>query len=57
LLRHFGRVLRILPNAAAQFLLEGTLTQLQAALPPDTVLGEAVSLDTKHIAVPATPAH
>jgi len=47
--RHFGRVLRTLPNAAAQFLLEGTLQQLQAALPSVTVLGEAISLDTKLI--------
>jgi hypothetical protein len=47
--RHFGRVLRRLPNAAAQFLLDGTVKLLQDALPPQVVLGEASSLDTKHI--------
>jgi hypothetical protein len=47
--RHFGRVLRTLPNDAAQFLLDGTVKQLQAALPPDCAMGEAISLDTKHI--------
>jgi hypothetical protein len=47
--RQFSRVLRNLPNASLQFLLDGTVQQLQAELPPDIVLGEADSLDTKHV--------
>jgi hypothetical protein len=47
--RHFGRVLRTLPNAALQFLLDGTVRQLQTELPPNIVLGDADSLDTTHI--------
>jgi hypothetical protein len=47
--RHFGRVLRTLPHAALQFLLDATVKLLQDAVPPDIVLGEAISLDTKHI--------
>jgi len=47
--RHFGRVLRTLPNDAAQFLLDATVKHLQAALPPTLVLGDAISLDTKLI--------
>lgn len=50
--RHLSRLLRTLPNAQMQFLLTGTVHLLQAELPaPDghPTLGEAVSLDTKHI--------
>jgi len=47
--RHFGRVLRTLSNDATQFLLDGTVTQLQLALPPDLALGDAISMDTKLI--------
>ena len=44
-----GRVLRELPNAALQFLLDGTVTALQLALPPEVDFGDAVAGDTKHI--------
>jgi len=47
--RHFGRVLRTLPNPAAQFLLDGTVRGLQRELPPEVRFGEAISMDTKHI--------
>lgn len=47
--KHFGRVLRELPNAAAQFLLDGTVTALQVALPPEVNFGDVVACDTKHI--------
>jgi len=47
--RHFSRVLRTLPPSPLQFLLDSTVKLLQADLPPDVVLGEASSLDTKHI--------
>jgi len=47
--KHFGRVLRELPNAAAQFLLDGTVTALQMALPPEVNFGDVVAGDTKHI--------
>ena len=47
--RHFGRVLRELPNAACQFLLDSTVHLLQEALPPEVNFGQAISLDTKHI--------
>ena len=47
--KHFGRVLRELPNAAAQFLLDGTVTALQVALPPEVNFGDIVAGDTKHI--------
>ncbi len=47
--RHFGRVLRTLPQAPLQFLLDSTVKLLQADLPVDMVLGEAGSLDTTHI--------
>jgi hypothetical protein len=47
--RHFGRVLRSLPNEALQFLLDGTVHRLRQELPPDVRFGEAISLDTKHI--------
>jgi hypothetical protein len=47
--KQLGRVLRKLPNAAAQFLLDGLVTVLQQELPPDVDFGDAISLDTKHI--------
>lgn len=47
--RHFGRVLRILPNDALQFLLDSTVYLLRQELPPEVRFGEAISLDTKHI--------
>lgn len=47
--RHFGRVLRTLPNEALQFLLDGTVSRLRQELPPEVRFGEAISLDTKHI--------
>lgn len=47
--KQLGRVLRELPNEAAQFLLTGTVHLLQTELGPDLQLGEAISLDTKHI--------
>jgi hypothetical protein len=47
--RHFGRILRTLPNAALQFLIDGLVAQIQAELPPDVAFGEAISCDTKHI--------
>lgn len=49
--RQFNRVLRDLDNAAVQFLLEGTVHLLKAALPPEqqAVFGDVIALDTKHI--------
>lgn len=47
--RHFGRVLRTLPNECLQFLLDNTVIGLGRALPATLHLGEAISLDTKHI--------
>jgi hypothetical protein len=48
--RHLSRMLRCLPNAALQFLLDETVRLLRAELrdeAPD--FGECISLDTKHI--------
>jgi hypothetical protein len=49
--RQFGRVLRDLPNPAAQFLLDGTVYLIRQALPPElqASFGDVISLDTKHI--------
>ena len=47
--RHFGRVLRELPNQACQFLLDSTVQLLAAELPRELNFGQAISLDTKHI--------
>jgi hypothetical protein len=47
--RHFTSMLRMIPNALLQILLDSTVSQLQAALPPDRKFGHAISLDTKHI--------
>jgi hypothetical protein len=49
--RQLGRVLRELDNAAAQFLLAGTIQLIGAALPDDlrASFGDVIALDTKHI--------
>ena len=47
--RHFGRVLRELPNDALQFLLTATVHILQAELPAKLNFGQKISLDTKAI--------
>jgi len=47
--RHFGRVLRELPNDALQFLLTATVHLLQQELPLELNFGKEISLDTKHI--------
>lgn len=48
--RHFSRLLRHLPNAALQFLLDNSVQLLQAELKKKGhTLGQCVALDTKHI--------
>ncbi len=47
--RQFGRVLRELAPAAAQFLLDGAIQLIRQELPPDVLFGDVISLDTKHI--------
>jgi hypothetical protein len=48
--RHFTRLLRKMPNAAPQFLLDSTVRLLQSDLATVTDdFGQAISLDTKHI--------
>jgi len=52
--RQFSRVLRTLPNAALQFLLDGTVSLIGQELPQNALLeivafGDSVSGDTKHI--------
>ncbi len=47
--RHFTRMLRTIPNAVLQPLLDTTVALLQDALPPEGHFGQAISLDTKHI--------
>jgi hypothetical protein len=48
--RHFTRMLRHVPNATLQFLLDETVRLLQAELASVTAtFGHAISLDTKHI--------
>jgi hypothetical protein len=47
--RQCGRVLRDLDNAAAQFLLDGTVRLIARELPPNVNFGDVISLDTKHI--------
>jgi hypothetical protein len=42
-------MLRKLPNAPLQVLLDSTVTRLQQALPQEVAFGQAISLDTKHI--------
>jgi hypothetical protein len=45
--KQLGRVLRDLPNEAAQFLLKSTVQLLQAELPPELNFGQEISLDTR----------
>jgi hypothetical protein len=48
--RHFTRMLRKLPNEVLQFLLDSSVTLLRVELAPQGLsLGEALTLDTKHI--------
>jgi len=48
--RHFTRMLRKLPNATCQYLLDETVRLLQIELASETAdFGQAISLDTKHI--------
>jgi hypothetical protein len=48
--RHFTRLLRQFPNVALQFLLDSSVALLQAELAEEgIVLGECISMDTKHI--------
>ncbi len=47
--RHLSRLLRKLPNAQMQFLLQGTVQLLKAELPAELPFGDEISLDTKHI--------
>lgn len=47
--KHFGRVLRELPNACLQTLLTSSVHNLQANLPQAVNFGQSISLDTKVI--------
>jgi hypothetical protein len=48
--RHFTRMLRHMPNASLQFLLDGTMHLIQEALRGEVDdFGQCISLDTKHI--------
>lgn len=48
--RHLTRMLREMPNAGGQFLLDSSIALLQAELATLGIrLGEAISLDTKHV--------
>jgi hypothetical protein len=47
--RHLGRLLRTVPNAKLQFLLDSTVQCLQEALPADVDFGRCISMDTKNI--------
>lgn len=48
--RHFTRMLRSIPNAVSQYLLDETVRLLQAELSTEVDdFGHAISLDTKHI--------
>jgi hypothetical protein len=48
--RHFTRLLRKIPNAVCQYLLDATVRLLQAELITEVDdFGQAISLDTKHI--------
>jgi len=48
--RHLSRLLRTLPNAALQFLLDDTVRLLQTELCDEApAFGDCISLDTKHI--------
>ena len=45
--KQLGRVLRDLPNEAAQFLLSSTVQLIKAELPPELNFGKEISLDTR----------
>jgi hypothetical protein len=48
--RHFTRLLRIMPNAVSQYLLDETVRLLMVELSTEVKdFGQAISLDTKHI--------
>jgi hypothetical protein len=47
--RHLTRMLRTMPNAPLQVLLDSIVSLLQTELPPDAPFGHTISLDTKHI--------
>lgn len=47
--RHLSRLLRKLPNAQMQFLLQGTVQLLDGELPKQLNFGEKIAQDTKHI--------
>jgi hypothetical protein len=48
--RHLSRLLRTVPNAAFQFLLDNTVQQIRAELCTEVKdFGQTISLDTKHI--------
>jgi hypothetical protein len=48
--RHFTRMLRSMPNAVLQFLLNSAVEQLRAELAPlGLSFGQCISMDTKHI--------
>lgn len=47
--RHFTHMLRTIPNAVLQTLLDSTVALLRETLPPEVQFGQAISLDTKHI--------
>jgi hypothetical protein len=47
--RHLSRMLRDMPNACLQFLLDETVRQIQIELGLDSCFGDCVSMDTKHI--------
>lgn len=51
--RHFSRLLRTIPNLTLQFLLNSSISEIQAELAaeltPDCRFGDCISLDTKHI--------
>lgn len=53
--RHFTRMLREIPNSVLQFLLDSTVTLLQSEFQQvNLTLGEAISVDTKHIVADVT---
>lgn len=47
--RHLSRLLRKLPNAQMQFLLQSTVQLFGAEVPPELLFGDQVCGDTKHI--------
>jgi hypothetical protein len=47
--KRLGRILGELDNQALQLLLDDTIRLIQQALPPDILLGDEISMDTKHI--------